>query len=87
MTKPEPQPRSPKVCALKPKRGKPKQRPLGGALPSGWMGPERYALLAGCDYTLLPSRQRHSAGALAVASWDKGLGQNHILQGTLRTLG
>eukprot|EP00933_Yihiella_yeosuensis_P056147 TRINITY_DN5518_c0_g1_i2.p1 TRINITY_DN5518_c0_g1~~TRINITY_DN5518_c0_g1_i2.p1 ORF type:complete len:860 (-),score=260.76 TRINITY_DN5518_c0_g1_i2:426-2948(-) len=22
----------------------------------GWMGPERYALLAGCDYTLLPSR-------------------------------
>ena len=25
---------------------------------SGWMGPERYALLAGCDYTLLPSRHR-----------------------------
>jgi len=23
---------------------------------AGWMGPERYALLAGCDYTLLPSR-------------------------------
>eukprot|EP00439_Symbiodinium_sp_Y106_P058206 s2288_g8.t1 len=22
----------------------------------GWMGPERYALLAGCDFTLLPSR-------------------------------
>ena len=25
---------------------------------AGWMGPERYALLAGCDYTLLPSRLR-----------------------------
>jgi len=23
---------------------------------AGWMGPERYALLAACDYTLLPSR-------------------------------
>ena len=23
---------------------------------AGWMGPERYALLAGCDFTLLPSR-------------------------------
>merc|ERR1719420_1556320 len=23
---------------------------------AGWMGPERYALLAGSDYTLLPSR-------------------------------
>ena len=23
---------------------------------TGWMGPERYALLAGCDFTLLPSR-------------------------------
>merc|ERR1719446_1116306 len=23
---------------------------------AGWMGPERYALLAGCDYTLLPLR-------------------------------
>merc|ERR1719450_1371489 len=23
---------------------------------AGWMGPERYALLAGCDHTLLPSR-------------------------------
>jgi len=23
---------------------------------AGWMGPERYALLAGCDWTLLPSR-------------------------------
>merc|ERR1719436_1597622 len=23
---------------------------------AGWMGPERYALLAGCDYTMLPSR-------------------------------
>merc|ERR1719436_2149407 len=23
---------------------------------AGWMGPERYALLAGCEYTLLPSR-------------------------------
>jgi len=23
---------------------------------AGWMGPERYAMLAGCDYTLLPSR-------------------------------
>jgi len=23
---------------------------------AGWMGPERYALLAGCDYTVLPSR-------------------------------
>lgn len=24
---------------------------------AGWMGPERYALLAGCDFTLLPSRR------------------------------
>ena len=23
---------------------------------AGWMGPERYSLLAACDYTLLPSR-------------------------------
>jgi granule-bound starch synthase len=23
---------------------------------AGWMGPERYALLGGCEYTLLPSR-------------------------------
>merc|ERR1719284_2097540 len=23
---------------------------------AGWMGPERYALVAGCEYTLLPSR-------------------------------
>lgn len=56
----------------------------------GWMGPERYALLAACDYTLLPSRHRGNGSGSSSAiriSRCSTIGISSTLLGGLDHLG